>query len=409
MDKFINLHVHTDSSTLDGFGTKEARFKYVIEVLDQSALAITDHGTMSGIYDFWNIAQQYNVKPLLGVEIYFVNNLKKREKKEKRYHLVLLAKNLKGYKNIMQIQYIAHKYGFYKKPRVDRDVLKNYSDNVICLSACAANDISVALADNDIALAKRRIDWYKETYGDDFYLEFQPYQSEKLRRIDIKLYKLWKKIHHIKAVITSDAHYIQKEQSEDHAKLLLINTRGKVNDNGSNKFSFNEHNLYLHSRNEIINEGFQTGYDKNDIEQWCDTTIEVADKIEAYDIRQQNYIVPPIPEFMGADLNKILRKKCLEGLKQKKLFDDIYMKRLAYELKIIYNAGFSSYFLVVADIVNWAKREGIYVGPSRGSAGASLTAYALGITAVDPIKHDLQFERFLNPERLGGKVLKFIE
>ena len=407
MDRFVNLHVHTDSSALDGLGTKEARFKYVAEKLNQSALAITDHGTMSGIYDFWHLAQKYKIKPLLGVEIYFVDDLKKKQKGETRYHAVLLAKNLNGYKNIMQIQYIGHKYGFYQRPRVDRSVLESYSNDIICLSACSANDISRALINNDIVKARKRIDWYKKVFGDDFYLEFQPYQSKELKILEIKLYKFWKSISGINGVITSDAHYITAEQYNDHAKLLLVNTGGNINKD--NNFEFNEHNLYLHSREEIISDGLKTGYAKADLEKWCDTTLEVADKIEVYNIKQTDYIVPSIPEFAGSDLDDILRKKCLEGLKKKKLFNEIYIKRLAYELKIIYNAGFSSYFLVVADIVNWAKKNNIYVGPGRGSAVGSLITYALDITSVDPIKYNLQFERFLNPERLGGKTIKFFE
>lgn len=405
MDKFVNLHVHTDSSALDGLSTKEERLKHIIS-LKQSALAITDHGTMSGIYEFWTLAQKYKVKPLLGVEAYFVEDLKIKQKKEHRYHAVLLAKNLDGFKNIMQLQYIAHRYGFYNRPRMDRKSIEHYAKDIICLTACQGNDIARALVNNDIKKAQERLKWYLDVFGDDFYIEFEPYQSQQLKINIIKLYKFWKKFN-VPAVITADAHYIRKEQADDHAKLLLVSTNGKIGE--QNNFQFSEHNLYLHSREEIIREGMSTGFDKADLGQWCDTTLEVADKINIFDIKQPNYIVPPIPEFVGQDLDKILREKCIAGLRKKKLVSEQYLDRLAYELKIIYNAGFSSYFLVVADIVNWAKSEGIFVGPSRGSGGGSIISYALNITTIDPLKYNLQFERFLNPERLGGKVLKFLE
>jgi len=405
MDNFVNLHVHTDSSALDGLGTKKARLKYVAEELKQTALAITDHGTMSGVYEFWHLAEKYKIKPLIGVEAYMVDDLKVKPKGEKRFHVVLLAKNIEGYRNIMQMQYIGHRYGFYKRPRIDRETLKAYSKNIIATTACLANDVTSVLINNDIKAAKRNLDWYLDVFGDDFYIEFQPHQTDRLKAIEIKLYKFWKMLK-VPAIITADAHYITADQKDDHAKLLLVNTGGKIGDD--KRFQFDEDNIYLHSREEIIKEGVSTGYDKKDIEKWCDTTVEIADKIEVFDIKQHDYIVPPIPEFEGADLDEILRKKCVEGLDKRGLRNDIYLMRLAYELKIIYSAGFSSYFLVVADIVGWAKSENIYVGPGRGSAAGSLIAYALNITDVDPIIHDLQFERFLNPERLGGKTIKFL-
>ncbi len=406
MDDFINLHVHTDSSALDGLSPKKARFEYLTETLQQPALAITDHGTMSGVYEFWHLAQKYKVKPILGVEAYLVDDMKAKVKGEKKHHVVLLAKNIDGYRNILQLQYLANRYGFYGKPRIDHSAMEHYAKGVICLSACTANDIMSLLIDDKEEEARKRLEWYKQTFGDDFYLEFEPNQSEQLKINMMKLYRLWQQVK-VKAVITADAHYITESQYDDHSKLLLVNTNGKVG--GVDNFQFSERNLYLHSREEIIEEGLATGFEKRHMEKWCDNTLEIMGKIEVFDIKQPDYIMPPIPEYVGENWDTILRKKCVVGLKGKQLLNDEYMARLAYELKVIYNAGFSSYFLVVADIVGWAKGEGIFVGPGRGSAAGSIISYALGITDVDPITYDLQFERFLNPERLGGKVLKFLE
>ena len=408
MNNFVNLHVHTDSSALDGLGTKKARFKYVAEQLHQNALAITDHGTLSGIYEFVEESKKYGIKPILGIEAYFVDNIKKRYKNEKRFHLVMLAKNLKGYKNLMVMNYFANVDGFYKKPRMDRKIIKAFAKDIYLLSACPSGDILSALDKNDWEQAETRLSWWLENFGDNFFLEFEPLLTDKLSQLQLKLYKFWKRHKsEVRAVITSDAHYITPEQNQDHNKLLLINTNGKIGD--KNAFKFDVQNLYLHSYDDMIREGTKIGFEEKDIKEWCHNTVEIAESIKEYSIKQERYIIPPIPEFENMDLNEILKKKCLEGLKKRHLLKQKYINRLGFELKIIYEAGFASYFLVVMDIVNWAKKNGIYVGPGRGSAAGSLISYALGITNVDPIKYDLQFERFLNPERLGGKVVKFLE
>jgi DNA polymerase-3 subunit alpha len=381
----------------------------------QTAIAITDHGTLSSHRDMQIAAKELGIKPILGVEAYIsptdrFDKSSKTDKSIQAYnHIILLAKNKKGLENINTLQELAWNEGFYHKPRIDREVLNDYSEGIIVLSGCLNGLISKAIDKGNMEEAELLLKGFKQTFGQDFYVEVQSHNPVE---INSALLELADKLG-IKSVATGDAHFAKEEDRILEEALLILSTSPKADkdtdfDMSRNikdmldrfnylypdrRISFQDYNLFIQSRSEIEADFNKAGINRTDI---YENTMEIADKIGEYDFYQGLDLLP-VPKTDADERLLELSKKGLERLQ--KASDPIYRDRLKEELDIIASKNFASYFLVVADMINWAKENDIRVGPGRGSAAGSLVCYALGITDVDPIEYDLLFFRFINPER----------
>ncbi|GIW67390.1 MAG: DNA-directed DNA polymerase [Candidatus Parcubacteria bacterium] len=388
--EFVHLHVHSHYSLLDGMSKIDDLLKRALE-LNFKALALTDHGTLAGAIEFYKKAKKIGIKPIIGCEVYLAPRTrfdKTAKIDSKNYHLTLLAQNEKGYKNLLKLVTKAWLEGFYYKPRIDKELLKQYSQGLICLSGCPSSEISKALLSNNYELAKKLAFEYLEIFGkDNFYLEVDYHpkieDSSKLKPLLIKLAEETK----IPLVVTYDSHYPYSEDASIHDVFLAIQT-GKDLDE-EERLTMRQDDFSLASA-EII-----YGLNK-DIPQAIKNTLEVAEKCNL-EIELGKLKLPKYP----IDENEMiyLRKLCEVGISKRNLNKDEIKDRLDYELRIIEQTGFAGYFLIVQDIVNFAKENNLAVGPGRGSVGGSLVAYLLGITEINPLRYGLLFERFLNPER----------
>ncbi|MCR4662101.1 MAG: DNA polymerase III subunit alpha, partial [Clostridia bacterium] len=387
--EFIHLHNHTEYSLLDGAAKiKELVAKAAKE--GASALAITDHGNIYGSIKFYKACQEKKIKPILGIETYIVEDRKVGVRKEKRYHLILLAKNYNGFKNLMRLSSIAFIEGFYERPRIDFELLSQYHDDLICLSACIAGEVPKKLINNDYEGAKEVATKYKNLFGDDYYIEIQNHGI----REELEIYPLLMQLANeldIKTVITNDLHYIEKEDAKAHDILLCMQTGAKKDD--PDRMRFPNDNFYYKSYDEMLECARGN-------EELLKTSLEIADKCNI-EIPFHVYVNPVYKKIGNCkDDMEFLRYKTFEGLKERyEVVTDEIKKRATYELGVIEEMKFPSYFLVVWDYIEWARNNGVPVGPGRGSGAGSIVAYALGITQIDPLKYDLIFERFLNPER----------
>jgi DNA polymerase-3 subunit alpha len=381
----------------------------------QTAIAITDHGTLASHREMQIAAKELGIKPILGVEAYIsptdrFDRSSKTDKSIQAYnHIILLAKNKKGLKNINILQELAWNEGFYHKPRIDREVLKEYAEGIIVLSGCLNGLISKAIEKGEFSEAKLILKDFSKTFGDDFYIEVQ---SHNPHEINSKLLELADELK-IKAVATGDAHFAKEEDRILEEALLILSTSPKADkdmdfDMSRNmknmldrfnylyperRISFQDYNLFIQSREEIEADFKKALINRTDI---FDNTMEIADKVQEYDFYQGLDLLP-VPK---TDADERLQELALQGLERLgKASDEAYLERIKEEMKVISKKKFSSYFLVVSDMVNWAKENNIMVGPGRGSAAGSLVCYALGITDVDPIKYNLLFFRFINEER----------
>jgi DNA polymerase-3 subunit alpha len=381
----------------------------------QTAIAITDHGTLSSHREMQIAAKELGIKPILGVEAYIsptdrFDRSSKTDKSIQAYnHIILLAKNQNGLSNINRLQELAWNEGFYHKPRIDREVLKEYAKDIIVLSGCLNGLISKAIERQEFSEAKLILKDFKQTFGEDFYIEVQSHNPEE---INSKLLELADELG-IKPVATGDAHFAKGEDKVLEEAMLILSTSPKsdkeadfeMSRNMNNmldrfnylypdrRISFQDYNLFIQSREEIESDFNKSGIKRTDI---YENTIEIANKIGQYDFNSGLDLLP-VPK---TDADEKLSQMASEGLKRLGLDgDQVYTDRLAEELSIIKDKSFASYFLVVADMINWAKQNNIMVGPGRGSAAGSLVCYSLGITDVDPIEYDLLFFRFINPER----------
>jgi DNA polymerase-3 subunit alpha len=381
----------------------------------QTAIAITDHGTLSSHRDFQKACKEIGIKPILGVEAYIsptdrFDRSSKTDKSIQAYnHIILLAKNKKGLQNINTLQELAWNEGFYHKPRIDKEILNEYKEGIIVLSGCLNGLISKAIEKNEFAEAKLLLQDFKKNFGEDFYVEVQSHNPQE---INAKLLELADELK-IKPVATGDAHFAKGEDRVLEEAMLILSTSPKSDKEADfdmsrnikdmlerfnylypdRKISFQNYNLFIQTREEIESDFNAHGIARTDI---YENTLEVSSKIGEYDF-YQNQDLLPVPKT-NAD-NK-LREMSEAGLvKIGKMDDQVYVDRLNEELEIIKDKNFASYFLVVADMIGWAKDNNIMVGPGRGSAAGSLVCYSLGITDVDPIKYDLLFFRFINPER----------
>jgi DNA polymerase III subunit alpha len=414
---YVGLHVHTHYSLFDGVATPEEYIDRAVE-LDMPALAITDHGTLSGHRELYRIAKAKGVKPILGVEGYFCpDRFDKRAKAERTEptdmvynHIILLAKNQLGLENLNKINEIAWTEGYFSKPRFDFEVLEKYSEGIIVLSGCLSGIIAKALEHGEYAQAKKHIEWFNRVFKDDFYMELMPHNGAEVNKQLADLADEFK----IQTVVTPDCHHVDESQKEIQEFKLLMNSHAKVQKDTTyekskkqdgmmkrldylygedRQMSFNKFDIHLLSYDEMKIAMESQGIVREDM---YINSITIADKVEDYDIKDGLNLLPV--QYKNPD--KELRSLALEGLKTRGLdTNKEYLDRLDEELEIIKNKSFGPYFLVVSNMISWAKKENIMVGPGRGSAAGSLVCYALGITEVDPIPHGLLFFRFINPDR----------
>lgn len=392
-NKFVHLHVHTEYSLLDG-SSRIGDLLDRAKELGMDAIAITDHGAMFGVVDFYKKAVERGIKPILGCEIYVaINKYTEKEPKDKnQYHLVLLAENNTGYKNLMKIVSEGYVNGFYYKPRVDHDVLRKYSEGIIALSGCLAGEVQRYLLDENYDTAKRIALEYNDIFGqNNFFLELQDHGLEEQKRINEMLIKMSRETG-IPLVATNDVHYLKREDALVHDVLLCIQTGKTIDDEDRMKFPTNE--FYLKSYDEMLD---LFGY----VKEALDNTVWIGERcnvtLDFHTLHLPKYEVPE-----GYTNVEYLKKLCIEGLKRRyKNITPEIVERFNFEFNTIVNMGYVDYFLIVWDFIKFAKDNGIMVGPGRGSAAGSIVSYALGIIDIDPLKYDLLFERFLNPERVS--------
>ena len=415
MSDFVHLHVHSHYSLMDGLNTPYELLE-AAKNQGQTSLAITDHGTLSSHRDMQIAAKELGVKPILGLEAYISATdrfdkraVAKRDDNTSLYnHIILLAKNDEGLKNLQKLSQIAWTEGYYHKPRIDMEVLWEFGDGIIVVSGCMNGLISKAIERGEMDKAEDLVKTFKARFKEDFYIEVQSHNPQEL---NAKLFELADKFG-VKPVATGDCHFAKKEERDLEELLLILSTKPTENKEAdytsSRQFSniidrfdhlypnrpisFADINVYIQSYDEIALDFEKAGITRKDI---YESSIEISNKVEAYDFHE-NLDLLPVPKKNAL---KTLKDMCEKSLVDKGLEDETYKARLQEELQVIADKNFASYFLVVGDMVSWAKENQIMVGPGRGSAAGSLVCYLLGITEVDPIKFDLLFFRFINPER----------
>ena len=396
-DSFVHLHLHSQYSLLDG----SIKFDELMERAESHsmpAVAVTDHGNLFGAYEFFEKAKARGVKPIIGCELYVTPTLKLDKPSDgKNYHLTVLCMNEQGYSNLSRLVTRGYFEGFYRRPRVDHEMLSEHSEGLIVLSGCMSSELSQAIFKKDLKEQARIASIYKEIFGDRYYLEVQATGLEEQRRVNRGLRRIGERLG-IKLAATNDCHFLTKEDYKSHDALLCIQTGSMVAD--QKRMRFPSDDFYVKTREEMSEEleGFEDALDES---------VRISERC-GFEFRNDGYrfpeYVPPegksLDEFMreisSGNLEKMLREKEIPEESR-----ETYRERLRSELDTICKMGFSAYFLVVSDFILHAKKNDIPVGPGRGSAAGSLVAYALGITAIDPIRHNLIFERFLNPERVS--------
>lgn len=409
---FVHLHNHTHYSLLDGLQKVPALLDH-IEKLGQTSCAITDHGSLSGAIEFYKSALERGIKPIIGIETYVAPRThqdKNSSQDRTPFHLILLASNMVGYKNLMKLSTIANLEGFYYKPRVDHDLIEKYSEGIICLSGCVGGELGSSILNNNYQEAKKIASWYKSVFGKDrYYLEMQPHTEWPPQvKVNDALKKLAKELD-LDLVVTGDAHYSQPEDHYPHDILLCVQTGSTVDDPKRMKL---DQDLSVHSGADIL-EKFK------DTPEALANTVKIADRCNL-EIELGKILIPRFPDIpAGMTEKSLLRQMVFSGAiaryckddktdkselsetEAKKLLSKEVLARIEYELKVIADMGYEGYMLIVADLINWSKSQGIVCGPGRGSAAGSIIAYVTNITELDPLKYGLLFERFLNPDRIS--------
>ena len=424
---FVHLHVHSEYSVLDGASKIKGLLK-AAEKNGQPALALTDHGNMFGVKEFLDTAAKMKspVKPIVGCEVYVAKGHrieKKGREDQGSYHLILLAKNMQGYHNLIKMVSYGWIEGFYYKPRIDHELLEKYHEGIICSSACLGGEIPRAIMNGDIQRAEELALWYRSIFGDDYYLEVQRHKTEvpgadastfeKQQRVNEVIFQIADK-YGIKVIATNDVHFVNKEDGPAHDRLICVSTNADYNDPKRMRYTQQE---YLKSTEEMM-EIF------SDHPEVISNTLEIADKIEKIDLNSDPILpIFPLPEGFE-DSNDYLRHLTYEGARRRygENIPEGHCERIDFALATIKRMGFPDYFLIVQDFICAARNMGVWVGPGRGSAAGSAVAYCLTITDIDPIKYDLLFERFLNPDRISMpdididfddegryRVLKYVE
>ncbi len=398
---FVPLHVHTEYSLLDGAIKIEELIEQAVN-FKMPAVAITDHGNLFGAVQFYTKARKKGIKPIIGCEVYVAPQSRLDKVKanidniseEAAFHLILLARNIEGYRNLCAMVAKAYLEGFYYKPRIDKDLLEQYSGGLIGLSACLKGEVPYYLQIGNIEKARETALQYKHLLGpENFYLEIQSNGLQEQEEVNRKLIDLSQELH-IPLVATNDCHYLRRDDARAHDILLCIQTGKTFKDEKRMRFSTDE--LYFKSPDEM-----KTTFAH--VPEAIQNSVMIAERCNV-EFELGKFLLPRYTPPDGQRPSVYVENLALEGLKRK--FKDgrppqEYLDRLAMELEVIRKMGFSSYFLIVWDFINYAKSKGIPVGPGRGSAAGSLVAYCLKITELDPIKYNLLFERFLNPARIS--------
>lgn len=395
MSNFVHLHVHSEFSLLDG-ANRIKDLPVRAKELGMDSIAITDHGVMFGVIDFYKACKSNGIKPIIGCEVYVAPRTrfdKEPNIDNKYYHLILLAKNNEGYKNLSKLVSLGFVDGYYYKPRIDKEILEKYHEGLICCSACIGGEVAQNLLNDMPERAEEVALWYKNLFGDDYYLEVQANSMREQILVNQKLVQLSHKLG-IKLVATNDAHYLRKEDSYNHEVLLCIQTGKRMIDEDRMRFSTDD--FYIKSPEEM------SEYFVN-LPEAIENTVEIANKCNI-EFEFGHTILPnyDVPEEFETHFD-YLKKLCNDGI-EKKYGQNVTQEiidRAEYELSVIKKMGYVDYFLIVWDYINYAKFQGIPVGPGRGSGAGSIVAYTIGITDIDPIKYSLIFERFLNPERIS--------
>jgi DNA polymerase-3 subunit alpha len=415
---YVHLHNHSQYSLLDGLTKIPALVKRVAE-MGMEAVAVTDHGTMSGVIELYKAAKEGGIKPIIGMEAYVAtrNHTDKDPEHDRNYtHLTMLAMNEVGYRNLMRLSSIATLEGFYYRPRIDKTLIKKYNEGIIVLSGCIGGEVSDALRQGQYEIAKKTAQWYKQIFGDRYYIELQdhghpkhPTAWDEQDRVNDGLLKLAKELD-VPAVVTCDAHYLNHEDQEAHEILLCVQTGAFLSD--EKRFSLKDFELHVAEPQEIIK---RWGDDHPDL---ITNTKKIADRCNV-EIELGKILIPKFPVPKDETEKSLLEMQIWQGLawryggksrsaataltvaEAKEGLSQEIIDRADYELGVVNGMGFNGYFLIVSDFINWGKDRGIVFGPGRGSAAGSIMAYALRITELDPIKYDLLFERFLNPDRIS--------
>ncbi|MDU5378018.1 DNA polymerase III subunit alpha [Peptoniphilus lacydonensis] len=392
MNNFVHLHLHSEYSLLDG-STRISLLPKRVKELNMNAVALTDHGNMYGAIAFYKACKDEGIKPILGCEVYISKkDLSIKDKSNERYHLILLAENNEGFKNIMKIVSIGFVNGYYYKPRIDKEVLKKYSKGIIATSACLGGEVQKLILNRDIEAAKKSALEYREIFGENnFFLELQDHGMPEQARVNRELINLSKELE-IPLTVSNDVHYLNKDDAKSHDVLLCIQTGKTVNDENRMKFPSDE--FYLKSPDEMA-----ALFPEN--KDALENTVEIANRcnvdIKFHDLHLPDFSVPS--EYTHEEY---LKKLAVEGMynRYENVTDEI-KNRFEFEFNTIRDMGYVDYFLIVWDFIRYARKHEIQVGPGRGSAAGSVISFCLGITDVDPLKFDLLFERFLNPERVS--------
>ncbi len=415
---YVHLHNHTQFSLLDGL-TRVPDLVEFVKSTGMQAVAMTDHGTLSGAIEFYKEANSKGVKPIIGIETYIAarkHTDKDPQKDKQRYHLIVLAMNETGYHNLLRLSTFANLEGYYYFPRIDHDLLEQYNEGLIVLSSCMGGEIGDAMKQDQYDRAKQIATWYKSVFGDRYYLEIQDHGhpenslfNEEQQRVNEGVLKLGKELN-IPVVVTCDAHYLKHEDQEAHEILLCVGTGSFLSD--EKRMTLKNYPLHVEDPNEIIK---RWGKDHPEVIQ---NTKVIADRCKL-EIELGRILIPKFPVPEGETEKSILHKWVFQGLAwryggkteeesktlsiedARKLLSKEVLDRVDYEISVVDQMGFNGYFLIVADFINWGKDRGIIFGPGRGSAAGSIMAYAVKITDLDPLKYDLLFERFLNPDRIS--------
>ena len=395
MQDFVHLHVHSEYSLLDG-ANRIKDLPVRAKELGMKSIAITDHGVMYGVIDFYKACKKEGIKPIIGCEVYVAprSRFDKEPNIDNKYnHLILLAKNNLGYKNLCKLVSAGFTEGYYYKPRIDLEILEKYHEGLIALSGCLAGALSTSILDGNYEQAEKMAKWHKELFKDDYYIEIQANRLKEQALVNQKLVELSRKLE-IPFVITNDAHYLKKEDSYNHEVLLCVQTGKKMTD--TDRMRFETDDFYIKSPEEI-EEFFPN------LKEGMENTVEIAEKCNV-EFEFGHTILPnyDVPEEYNSHFD-YLKKLCNDGINKRygeNITEEI-KKRMEYELSVIEKMGYVDYFLIVWDFIHYAKSNGISVGPGRGSGAGSIVAYAIEITDIDPIKYNLLFERFLNPERIS--------
>ena len=415
---YVHLHNHTHHSLLDGL-SKVDELISVVKDMGMHACAITDHGTMSGAIEFYKSAQKAGVKPIIGIETYVAARSRHDRdpaKDKPRYHLILLAMNEVGYQNLMMLTSKANLEGMYYKPRIDRELLEEYNEGIIALSACASGEVGEHLRLDNYEEAKQVASWYKSIFGDRYYLELQDHghpDNPHAWDVQVKINKYLETLSNeldIPCVVTSDGHYLTHDDQDAHEILLCVGTGAFLSD--EKRMSLKDFELHVTDPNEIIKRWQSTNPEA------VANTKRIADRC-SLNIELGKILIPKYPTPNGESEKEYLDKLVYKGMairyhdlssedvadltntEMRALLSDSERERLDMEFDVLDRMGYNGYFLIVQDFINWGKSQGIIFGPGRGSAAGSIIAYALNITDLDPLKYDLLFERFLNPDRIS--------